>query len=432
MSQCNFCPMPFLHLNLKQEGKVSACWRYPDRIGDYTENTLTEIWNGEEVKELRRALLNGEQPEGCRSCWDLEASGVTSTRQQTTEDYAEIIDKEKVLAAIDDDYSMPLDFMKSIEIRFDNICNLMCRHCSPDYSSKWEVAVKKDSALMDKMVEYGTYRKKDYHVKLTDEIIEEIGSKISPNLTEILLAGGEPLYHDKHYKFIESLMPNAKNIVLSYNSNLTTLEYKGKNITNLWKRFKRVMLRVSIDGDRDIYHYVRVHNDLDKIENNIKKVIGMKNLRVSATCTTSLLNITRLTSIIEYYLSLGAYFHTSIVQYPLALNPKLLPQELKDKVTADWEAWIEDIDANIAKHINPDIDADLEIHKKRILKFGSSVVKYMNSGNWHDKWDQFVDYTAALDKHLDTDLLDLYPEFAQYIGNTKRNDEHELESSYIT
>ena len=413
MDNKTFCPMPFCHVNVKQEGKVSACWRYPDRIGDYTNESIIEIWNGDKLKTLRKQLLNGERPEGCRSCWDMEDSGVKSTRQQTAEDYKKIIDFETVKETIANDYSMPLGNLKSVEVRFDNICNLMCRHCSPDYSSVWEVAVKRDEALNKKMIQLGTFRKQEEHVKLNDRIIDEIGS-LSDNLVEVMLAGGEPLYHDKHYKFIESLLPNANKIMLSYNSNLTTLEYKGKNILDLWKNFRRVLLRVSIDGDRDCYQYVRVHNDLDKVERNIAQVIELPNAKVNATCTTSLLNITRLTSIVEYFLSLGAYFHTSIVQYPRALNPKLLPQELKDKVTADWTAWIKDIDNNIAKNVKYTNNIDLELHKKSVLKFGNQVVDYMNSADWHNHWPEFVDYTNTLDAHLKTDILDVYPEFNNY------------------
>ena len=414
MKQDTFCPMPFCHINIKQEGKVSACWRYPDRVGDYTEESIVEIWNSDRMKTLRKQLLNGEKPEGCRSCWDMEASDVKSTRQQTTEDYSKITTFEKVVNSIDEDYAMPLSSLKSIEVRFDNICNLMCRHCSPDYSSVWEIAVKRDERLNQKMIQLGTYRKQEDHVRLTDNVITEVGQVISPNLVELMIAGGEPLYHDKHYKFIESLLPNADKIMLSYNSNLTTLDYKGNNILDLWKNFKRVLLRVSIDGDRDCYQYVRVHNDLDKVEQHIAQVIELPNTKVNATCTTSLLNITRLTSIVEYYLSLGAYFHTSIVQYPRALNPKLLPKELKDKITTEWKMWVDNIDVNLAKHLKQTRNNDLVQHKNSILKFGNQVVDYMNSADWHMYWHEFVDYTDTLDNYLKTNILDTYPEFEEY------------------
>jgi hypothetical protein len=96
------------------------------------------------------------------------------------------------------------------------------------------------------------------------------------------------------------------------------------------------------------------------------------------------------------------------------LNPKLLPQELKDKVTAEWTAWIKDIDNNIAKNVKYTNNIDLELHKKSVLKFGNQVVDYMNSADWHNHWPEFVDYTNTLDAHLKTDILDVYPEFNNY------------------
>ena len=406
-----FCVMPFCHVNIKQEGKVSACWRYPDKIGDYTAQTVQEIWNGKEIKELRRQLLNNERPVGCRSCWDMEDSGVRSTRLQTAVDYQNIMDIEKARQTTTDDFSMPLTGLKSIELRFDNICNLMCRHCSPDYSSKWEVTVKKNTRLRNKMIQFGTFRKSDTHVNLNQTIIDEIGHAISPNLVELMLAGGEPLYHEHHYDFIKSMIPYASKIKLSYNSNLTTLDYKGNSILDLWKQFKKVDLRVSIDGDPNCYHYVRAHSGLSTIEENIKLAQREPNIRISATCTTSLLNITRIVSIIEYFLSLGTYFHASLVQYPRALNPKLLPFHLKEKITKEWNHWIADIDINIQRCVKLLPTTDIESHRRNILKFGQIVVDYMNSEDWHDYWSEFVDYSAVLDEYFDTNLIEVYPEY---------------------
>ena len=42
------------------------------------------------------------------------------------------------------------------------------------------------------------------------------------------------------YQFLENLQPHAKNIRFSYNTNLNTLEYKGKSILDLWKNFKHL------------------------------------------------------------------------------------------------------------------------------------------------------------------------------------------------
>jgi radical SAM protein with 4Fe4S-binding SPASM domain len=405
-----WCVMPFSHINIKQEGKLSACWRYPDRIGDYLTDSLTDTWNGEKLLELRRALLNGEQHPGCKSCWDLERSGVSSTRQNCINDYAGVVDYDSAMASMADDYTMPLEDITSIEIRFDNICNLMCRHCSPDYSSKWEHAVKKDADLLEHQKRHGSYRKMDYHVRLTDDMITEIGT-FAPHLKQIMIAGGEPLYHDKHYAFLESLQDHAHNIVLSYNSNLNTLEYKGKSILDLWRKFKNVDIRVSIDADDEIYEYVRVHAHLNLVENNIARLQQeLDNVFLNATCTTSLLNITRLPNVFRYFNRIGAYVHTSLVQYPRALNPKLLPKELKQQTTLAWQQFADNMEQEYSA--NPKMKLERQLRQSR--RFGNSVIDYMNSEDWNEHWHEFVNYSNSLDRYHKTNILDWYPEFEPY------------------
>ena len=163
-----FCVMPFTHLNIKHEGKVSACWRFPDKLGDYNNETLTDIWNNSNIQKLRNDLLNNIKHKGCRSCWDLEDSNSTSTRETCAKTY-DFLDKKQILK--DKNTIVSKNYLKSIEIRFDNICNLMCRFCSPDYSSVWENAVKKDKRLHDKMIEYGTFRKNSNHIFLIHVLI---------------------------------------------------------------------------------------------------------------------------------------------------------------------------------------------------------------------------------------------------------------------
>jgi MoaA/NifB/PqqE/SkfB family radical SAM enzyme len=408
--------MPFTHLNIKQEGKVSACWRFPDKLGDYRTQKLQEVWNNDAIKQVRNDLLNGVQNSGCRSCWDMERSGSVSTRQQCSQTFP-YVDETFVRENIDADYNFPTKYIRSVEIRFDNICNLMCRHCSPDYSSVWEQAVKRDPALMDKMQQYGTYRKDVNHVSLTQEMVDEIANELAPNLEEIMIAGGEPLYHDKHYKFLEDMQPYANNIRLSYNTNLNILEYKGKSVLDLWKNFKEIWLRVSIDGDPSCYEYVRAAGNLHKVEENIKKLNDtLTNTDISATCTVNLYNITRFTNIVKYFCSLDVYFHSSLVQYPEALNIKLLPKELKDSITQEFWNWYE----NEAEEYITNVSKKVKVQKQldRIKKFATNTLNYMNSEDRHDKWQQFLDYSAALDNYHGTDLFESYSEYSSKLNKS--------------
>ena len=380
------CPLPFSHINIKHEGKVTPCWRNPDRVGDYKSQSLKDIWNGKELAQVRDNLLNNVKHASCKSCWDMEDSGIKSTRQVALESFATA-----------PDYKNPQ--IQSVEIRFDNICNLMCRHCSPTYSSKWEAEVKRDSDMRDLVSTYGGERKLDSHISITDKLLDEIVD-MGPTLKEVLISGGEPLYHEKHYGWLERMIPYAGNIALDYSTNLTTLEYKGKSILDLWKKFKKINVKISLDGDPSCYEYVRVNGKLKTVEENIKLLQQLENINVIGTCTTSLLNITRLVDTCKYFESLGVWYHTSLVQYPNELNIKNLPVPLKEKVTREWYEY-------------KDTLTDNKNHK-RIKLFGQKCIDYMNSQH-SDNWETFLKYSLVLDRNQGTSLLDWYPEFIPFI-----------------
>ena len=397
-----YCTFPFSHLNIKQKGKVSACWRYPQPIGEYDKQSLKEIWNDEEIKKLRKQFLNNERPSGCKSCWDLEDSGSQSTRH-IAEDMDWYIEEDQARQITNEDFTIDNDKLKCIELRFENVCNLMCRHCSPEFSSQWEKAVKTDNDLYEGS-KHNIGSRAFSNTRLPPDIIDEVAT--FDGLTHIMIAGGEPLYHNKHYKFLQDLQPRAKDITLDYNSNLTLLEYKGKSIIDLWKNFKEVSIRVSLDGDRHCYNYVRAKGDIDKVEENVAKLQKeLKNLWMTMTCTVSNYNITRLDKIFDYFLSLNSSVHTSLVQYPEPLNPKCLPNKLKEEITETFNSYYKQKQASDIR------EKDLS----RIKHYGYNVINYMNSEDRFNKdWDKFVAYTKTQDKFHNTNVLDIYPEFKPY------------------
>ncbi len=138
-------------------------------------------------------------------------------------------------------------------------------------------------------------------------------------------------------------------------------------------------------------------------------VTTLTNADISATCTVNLYNITRFVNVCKYYTSLDVYFHTSLVQYPKALNIKLLPQHLKDKITNDFNYWVEnEAEEHIAKY------AKYTKPEKQLQRYNNTcnnVLKYMNSDDWHNEWNKFLDYSKALDNHHSTDLFKTYPEY---------------------
>ena len=79
---------------------------------------------------------------------------------------------------------------------------------------------------------------------------DSLSREVAPHLIEVYFAGGEPFVQDGHYKLLEYLIDNgyAKNISLSYNTNLSYDKYKKYDLQDLWENFKKVDLWPSCEG----------------------------------------------------------------------------------------------------------------------------------------------------------------------------------------
>ena len=67
------CPAPFYTLVIHSDLKVSVCcvdWDKQAVVGDLSNQTLQEIWNGQKLYAFQLLHLNGNKNElsGCKNC----------------------------------------------------------------------------------------------------------------------------------------------------------------------------------------------------------------------------------------------------------------------------------------------------------------------------------------------------------------------------
>jgi len=65
------CAYPFNSLNVWANGDVTPCCTFYGKalvLGNVAEKSLQEIWQGEEIREIRRELITGELNPACRVC----------------------------------------------------------------------------------------------------------------------------------------------------------------------------------------------------------------------------------------------------------------------------------------------------------------------------------------------------------------------------
>jgi radical SAM protein with 4Fe4S-binding SPASM domain len=391
------CPMPFLHMNIKPNKTATACWRCHENLGDYTNDSLVDIWNSNKWKDFRKQHLNNEKPEGCKSCWQMEDAGIKSTRQQVLEDYAPQI---KELEKVNDLINPP--FPRDMEFRFGNLCNMKCRHCSPKFSSQWVTQCKKDSDFYDTVKELSDGNLNYSINELPEDTMQQLKSFAS-NLDMIRITGGEPLMHPMHYEMLEVLEPYAKNITLEYNTNLHYLN----NVLNYWKDYKKVICRVSIDADPSTYEFIREGGNLNKLVNNwnivkstMAEQIADRTFDLHATCTINVLNIVKIDKVIEFFTDLDSRLHVSFVQYPEVMDicnlPEWQKQDVKDKCNIGLEYVKTNGSLRLLNHAQQSVN---------------KILKWIDKPSNAEFEDIFVKWMRAQDRVTKKCIFDYYTEF---------------------
>lgn len=291
-----FCMSPWIQLHAQTNGKVAPCCMAAvndgNEIGDLRQNpNLEDAWNSGHMKQLRLDMLHGKKNSLCTNCYKYEELGRVSERMQYNRDYKHYFSRIKNTGA---DGSLPVADVPLIDIRFSNKCNYKCRICSSEYSSLWYEEEQKLGAAANYD---GT---KEMKVAGDDAAFWQSYKKMLPHVRRIHFAGGEPLFMDEHYQALEHLIAiDNKDVILSYNTNFSTLRYKKYDVTELWNKFKKVDVWASLDGMFEKGDYQRKGQKWAKIEENIRTVQQhCPNVLFGVNVTVSIFNIL---SIPEFY-----------------------------------------------------------------------------------------------------------------------------------
>src|SRR6056300_1210118 len=415
-----FCLHPFTGLATREDGAVKVCCRSAP-VGDIKDNTLEEIWNNETMCKVRQQVLNGERPDVCKPCFDLEDQGVMSLRQRHITDHSPESRVNLYPDALDnlrDDYTMPFEF-PTMEIKLNNLCNLKCRMCNPLDSTQW-----KD---WDQVTEF--YKKENnYLVPTVEKLVDTPGKyigpfddsdnwwasfeKLLPHFRRVEFAGGEPLMDPYHYKILDKLAEYGHQIELKYATNGTTLGIKGgRTIHDYWPKFKSIAVNVSIDGIHDVYEYIRGNGKFSEIEENIKVFKSFPNVsRVVGAFTVQANNILQICDVIDYFLNdMGIVFYSHRVNYPMALSAQTLPLELKTKVVSN----LEDMKTKVLDYA---VIQENDLLKKGTLQQIQDNINFLQAKCMYDThWKDCIEFNRRLDATRGQDFLSANPEFIPYV-----------------
>lgn len=212
-------------------------------------STINEL-NNARLKIQEQVESNSEQH--CRECLNREQLGYRDSERQKANLY---IPKD----AVDGDAYV-------LEYQVVTNCNAACAICGPHFSSLWDGKTKdftKHYETMFNLIEFDRVRL-------------------------IKFFGGEPLIGNEHRSVLEKI-PDPSQVKLFYSTNGSIIP--NAETLEIWSKFQHIILSVSIDDIDERFGYIRWPLKFNKVENNVKQFLTLKNVEVVVHCTVSPMNL---------------------------------------------------------------------------------------------------------------------------------------------
>ena len=318
------------------------------------------------LQHLRYEIAQGNRPDACRRCWQVESVGGKSRRQSAIEFYQlEPGDNFVQLQGLDHSVTWA--------------CNLACVMCGPENSSSWanELSMTKTD-----LSEIGKLFQKN------NTFLDRIDTH---NLKKIHFNGGEPLLNNDQIALLEKLetQGNLGNVFISYNTNASI--YPSDRLIDLWSRTRLVKLFFSIDATEKAFNYIRWPADWAEVENNI---LRMKqelpgNVMFGFNVTVGTYNIFEVKSVkqwIDQNLPCNREGDVSDFNWQIANNfdPKWLCKSAKQSAISHLDGTIDDIAVYLTSYIeHQPLDHWMNSLNKIDLRRGTKWKDQLIIGNYY-------------------------------------------------
>lgn len=369
------CVLAWNHLHVTIEGRVAPCCMYTGytdealKLYNIKTHTIEEALNSPGLKEMRKSMIENKPHGLCAVCNHRTENNIPSPRDYYNNLYfdktVDLIGKTNEDGSIDIENFNPI----YVDLRFSNLCNLKCRMCSVQASSAWYA----ETVEYNRLTNSGpVYYDKKFHNNGGSEKVKHLLN----NVEAMYWAGGEPLILDEHYEILQHLIDTdrAKDVTLSYSTNLTVHKYKNKPIVDYWKHFKHVSAIGSMDGMGEVCNYIRTGNTWEKAQEVFSAFhdSGYTHIDVNPCITISILNLLHIPDFIKWCFENNwlprdiDVMALNFVDYPLEMSIKYLPESVKliakerIQVLMDW----------LANNGNP-----------RSVDPVSNIIKYLDSSN---------------------------------------------------
>jgi len=273
MDSRTFCIIPWTQVRIDPNGRLFPCCKISPEFERTNINDLENFdqwWNGQALRDLRKNLHHGVAVDLCHRCWNDEAAGKSSLRQEYNKRLSKHADLKRIYHS--QDFVAP-GLPKSFDLNLSNICNFKCVMCTPRFSSRINAEIHQHASQFTQLgirslqdnIDY-TWPEKAMFQKLLSEAI--------PNMRVLELKGGEPLLISNLKELIKKV--EHKHLgVISITTN-GSVPFDQDFIDEL-EKFQHIWISVSVDGVHHHGEYIRYGSSWSQTDQTIKQIQKLDN-----------------------------------------------------------------------------------------------------------------------------------------------------------
>jgi sulfatase maturation enzyme AslB (radical SAM superfamily) len=378
--------------------------------------SIADWFNSEPVRDFRKRILKNQKLSECSKCYAEEASGATSRRDRSNQ--KSVIFKQAFHDSFAqspgnqhfDDSGFTATQPIDLHIDLGNYCNLACKMCNSQASSKIAVQEVKWGIESSKPF-VGTNWTNDSAV--WNSFKQQLLS--IPQLNNIHFMGGETLLTDRFEDLVDTLIAhNRFDVCLSFVTNGTV--FKPQLLTKLLG-FKRVGIEVSIETVDEHNSYVRQGTNTELVLANIVRYRDQCN-GTSVTLTLrpaiSALTIGYYGTMLQYALQQKLLVKSLLVTRPAFLHVDILPAAIKLQYLTQYKEILQ----QLGKNTNGlDYNAsDPNNYQHMIREQAQACVNLLSTpvpDNLDQLHSQLVAHCRKWDQVYNYNARQLYPELAE-------------------
>jgi MoaA/NifB/PqqE/SkfB family radical SAM enzyme len=345
------CIAPWKALSVRFNGDITPDCVYTGRNGNLHEQNIAELLQHPNLVRTQNSILNGILPKECVQC----------NKKEDVNNHSRRIFFDQILHHVP---RTPSNDIRFLEVNISNKCNLKCVMCSGVNSTAW---IKEDIRLSD----LGIKRPIDHpdfgYRIVKEDIIDKLFEfpEYFKNLEYVNIKGGEPFMEENNIKLLHKLisMNLHKQVTIDISTNGTI---ENSEFEELLLMFKTKM-HISIEATGKLYEYIR-GKSWDQFLSNLDRFDKFDRVIFAGTVMTY--NVKQFHNVVEWNRTAKNYeiFFNNVVTTPEYLNPTILPEYIL---------------AGTEFRTNKSLDIHLS---------------------------KFIEYTKALDKLRNTNVIDVCPE----------------------